>query len=309
MASPIAGVKLKVFKEDRVLRPESDGYLGELASGYIILEAEVEPGLPIYGFIRHGDDTYIPQKDWLNLPEGHEKSPKAWRRGLKDRMAGRKYPPGTKVYGVKMGLTGNKQAVPFVGYPNNMLCLAQYALDQRDMVTDDVNIWKVAIVSQDGKFFLVVDLAYTVTARTDDDGTICYPRFLPKHQSLNDMLVDWAPNGVQYSPRAEFQRDVEVEPVELGKKEAQVLRFYPARGIATLRLANGNIVRAYHDDMPARPRRQFLVPGEIVRYGHLGVPFNGKRDSSFEKQAYKLSLLTEDAGLEAAETELAAASS
>jgi len=288
----IPGIEFAAYKEHRKLEIASDGHLGQLRSGYAVLEATVTAGLPYFGFIRHGDDSYILQKDWAALPDQPKKP---WQREVKHLVEARNLTAGTKVYGVKMPLEVSASGQEsFVSYPNNMLCLAECVM--KDAVwTNLVNVWKIAIVSQFGEFFITAQKAYDeLKCVRDDDGEIRFPR-LARHQSLNELLVGLMPSDAVIPSSADYIEDDDKEwPNGLRENEAIVTSFYEARGIGTLATYDdGNLVsvRVGWRDVPKRPLRQFLVPGERVKYDRLDAPYMSKRESSFGKQAYDISLV------------------
>ncbi|TSC61877.1 MAG: hypothetical protein G01um1014106_688, partial [Parcubacteria group bacterium Gr01-1014_106] len=157
----IPNVALSVFKQDRPLAVEDDGFVGELASGYAIIKARVAPGAPCYALLQQDRDQYTIQKDYA----------------LVEDILG-----GTKIYQLKVVLEAGETGEPFVSYPNNMLCFAEYGCDlDANIITDRIRLWKVALVSQCGKFFLTVQPAYDVTIFcADGNGKPCIPRFV-KH--------------------------------------------------------------------------------------------------------------------------------
>lgn len=287
----IPGIELAVFKEERKLPVGTHGQLGQMSSGHIILDATIPVGSRFSGFIRHGNDTYIAQRDWANLPEYPKKS---FQQEMKKVVAARSLPAGTKVYGVKMPLEVSDDGQEnFTSYPNNMLCLAELVMDSGKL-TNLVNVWKVAVVSQHGEFFLTVQKAYDglVCVRADD-GDVWFPR-LAKHESLNDLLVGLMPEDAPFLSSADYVEPEEDLPNGLGQNEGIVTSFYEARGIGTIvtyvddQRVN---VRVWWGDAPIRNGRKFLVPGERVAYDRLEAPFQSKRETSLGRQARGISLV------------------
>lgn len=310
MNCQIPGVRLAVSYEGRCLVPEEDGFLGELSSGTLQLDVHVAPGQLVYGIRRGGDDSYDLQKDQaLNGSAG-----------------------GAKLYRARVGLEANWETLePFVPYPNNLLLLAELVTDN-GCLTNRVRIWRAAIVSQKERFFLTVQLGYDTTAHRDESGRVVFPRW-EKHPQLETILTRLRPgaNGAILYPRAKQpgekikKRDclrtdhvseaAELPPIsayapdpdppatkKLRDHQAQVIRFYDARGTGTLLTPLG-VARVNWRDCPERPRRRYLVDGELVRYAKLGKPkehnphprFEGDkgrpaRVTAFKRQAFGITL-------------------
>lgn len=284
----IPGVSLAVFWNDRSMPIEDDGYVGEFCSGTAEIQARIEPGLPFYGMFREGSDTYVLQKD----------------RSL---VAGLNV--GTKLYRARMPIEANGDSgESFVAPPNNLLCLAELVLDGSS-VTNRVRLWKVALVSQAGQFFLVTEIGYDTVCGMSQ-GAVQFPRFRA-HQTLNDALVRLRPDdgGVVRFPRiAEVRPDdgremrglgedhfAEVAPVpslsavtaqtkaasfemSLRGNEGLVERFFSDTGKGVVQTLHGS-ARVHWIDCPRRPRRAFLLPGEQIRYQRIGTPKPQTRDT------------------------------
>ncbi len=299
----IPGVTLNVYKQGRLIDVAEDGSMGKLYSGHVVLDATVDPGVPCFGFIRQGSDECRLQRDWA--APGEPKKP--FQKEMQAAVAARGLPSGSKVYGIKMPVEASTdgQGESFVSYPNNMLCIAGLVLNGSSP-TNLMNVWKVAVVSQGGNFFLTVQLAYDRLQCVDRDGPT-FPR-LERHQSFNNLLADWMlmeqlvrpelviPSGAEYVEEPELQ-----VPHDLQDNEGVVESFYQARGVGTIITYVGDqriTARVGWRDAPKRPLRQFLVPGERVTYEKLDEPFvrsggrfSTPRQTSFAKQAYGISLV------------------
>lgn len=300
----IPGVRLGVYKQHRPIEMGADGYLGELRSGHIILEATVDPEAHCFGFIRQGSDECRLQRDWA---DASMRPKNQFQEEMQKLIAARGLAAGTRVFGTKMPIevSTDGRGESFVAYPNNMLCIAQCIMNG-GLPTNLVNVWKVAVISQGGHFFFTGQLTYDRLQCVDRDGPT-FPR-LAKHESLNDLLVGLMrkqesvysefeiPSGAEYVEEQELQI-----PTDLGDNEGVVESFYQARGVGTIITYVGDqqiSARVGWRDVPKRPLRQFLVPGERVKYEKLDEPFvreKGKfsnpRQTSFVKQAYGISLV------------------
>lgn len=279
MIETVPRVSLAVSHGNRPLEPNVDGYLGDLASGKLEIRATVAPGALVYGIRRWGDDAYDLQKDC------------AAAFGLNG---------GEKVYTAVTGLEANwETSEPFVPYPNNLLLLAEFVTDKK-VLTNRVHIWRVAVVSQKGSFFLTVQKGYDTTAHRDTAGRCVFPR-LKAHVQLETILTRLRPNAegaitfprrplpdercprnelvradnvatvADLPPLSAFVPDPEPTLLKLRTGEAHVLRFYDARGIGTV-LTSLGVARVNWRDCPPRERRRYLVSGEQVRFERLGKP-------------------------------------
>lgn len=262
----IPGVTLEVYKQHRQLVPEPDGSVGQLYSGFAVILAVIDPSAdPTIGLFRDGSDHYILQKDWLNNPRTE-----AQQQAHKLYLTDRRFVSGTKVHGIKMPLrVDEEQAINTVHYPENMLVLAQYLRDG-GRLTDRLHVWKVALVSQNGEFFLTVQQAYNTTAHRSSKGAICFPR-LQAHRLLERMLVAHAPTDLPLTPEQDFTPPEPPAVNSLKQGEGIVERWYDARNMGCIVTIKGP-ARVHWSEVPPRPRRRFLVEGEKVKVATLNTP-------------------------------------
>ncbi len=276
----IPGVKLEVYKENRLLAPESDGYVTDgygkdLCSGSATILAIVgqNAGKTI-GLFRDGQDHYILQKELLGMEElRHGKFPPTRaQQFMRELLADRSFTEETRIYGVKMPLRINDyncNPVNTVHYPENMLALAQYVRDA-GRLTGRVHVWEVALVSQDGKFFLTVYRHYNIPACHSVRGPMCFPR-LKAHRLLEKLLVESAPADLPLIPAEDIVPMRATKPEGLGRYEAIVDRWYGPRDMGAIVTVQGP-ARVHWQEVPPRPRRRFLEEGEKVRFSDLRVP-------------------------------------
>ena len=271
----IPGVTLAVYKQNRQITPESDGYVGRLYSGSVTILAVIDPCADkTIGLFRDGQDHYIQQKELLSIPElRHGRFPpkpaQQFMRGLLNDLS---LASGSQAYGITMPLrvfAYEGQPVNTVHYPENMLVLAQYVRNA-GQPTDRVHVWKVALVSQNGEFFLTVQQAYDTTAHQSSKNTLCFPRF-QAHRLLERVLVANAPVDLPVTSEGQFIRPEPLVVNGLKEDEGVVERWYPARNMGCVITASGS-ARVHWSDVPPRPRLRFLVEGEHVRIGALGIP-------------------------------------
>lgn len=284
----IPGVTLEVYKQRRQLIPESDGYLGQLYSGFAVILAVIDPGAdPTVGLFRDGKDHYILQKDWLNNPRT-EAQQQAHHMYLTDRS----FVPETKVYGIKIPVrVDQRRTIAAVHYPENMFVLAQYERDHSEQLTGKVRVWKIAVISQGKDFFFTTQLTYDVTGYRSHTGATCFPR-LQGHHQLERLLVSRAPADLPFVSDASFNQNPSLATHGLPHRVGVVDDWYDARNMGCI-ITDRGPARVHWTEIPPRPRRRFLVAGERVRFTELRKPpinprtkHRKMRKARFELQAY-----------------------
>ncbi len=293
--STIPGVTLEVYKQNRQLTPESDGYVGQLFSGSATILAVIDPSADkMIGLFRDGQDHYVRVWNWLtDVSQIPSPIVQEQQRKRQKFLEGHSFQEGSQVYGVNMPLrvfSYESPPINTVHYPENMLILARYVRGKGGCLTGGVQIWKVALVSQNGEFFLTVQQAYNTTAYRNADGQMRFPRF-EQHRLLERVLVANAPEDLPLMSEEKFVFVKQRSGRGLQEGEGIVDRWYAARNMGCVITAKGS-ARVHWSDVPPRPRLRFLVEGERVRIGTLGAPpQNPKTDlrkvrkSRFELQA------------------------
>ncbi len=307
--SSIPGIKLEVYKESRLLNPESDGFVGELYSGSATILAVVSPDADkTIGIFRDGQDHYILQRNWLDSldlfpgPTKEERltdwknprrpSPREKQQRRQEFLGGRSFDQDSKVFGVKIPLkTGDRdRSINTVHYPENMLMLAQY-VRENGVLTGEAHIWEVALVSQEGKFFLTVHWHCSTPAFKSLKNTVCFPGST-RHRLLEKVLVENVPDDLPLLPISFMEPMEKMRPKGLRKNEGIVESWYAPRNMGCILTSQGP-VRVHWTDVPPRPRLRFLKDGEKVRFLELRVPpenpkteFRAVRKAQFELQAY-----------------------
>lgn len=286
----IPGVSLEVYKQGRRVVPEDDGYLGQLWSGSAAILAVIDhEAYPTMSIFRDGKDHYTKQRDWLNNPKTEVQ-----RKGRDMFLANRTVVAGTQVYGVSMPLhVDEERSFNTVHYPENMLMLAQWGRDESGQLTGEAMVWKVALVSQNGVFFVTVQKAYDVRAYENNKKKLCFPRF-GGHIQLERLLVANAPQNLPRLPLSSFTPDPKPTVRGLKSNEGVVDRWYDARNMGCIITSHG-AARVHWREVPERPRRRFLVEGERVQFANLREPpqnpetnWRQRRKARFQLQAYEV---------------------
>ncbi len=271
----IPGVTLEVFKQNRQLVPESDGYVGQLYSGQATILAVIDQDADVtVGIFRQGNDHYQKLWNWLVDPaQIPAPTVQAQQQKRQEFLGDRNFVDGSSVYGVKIPLrvwNHNGHPVNTVHYPENMLALAQYKRDAGQL-TGRVHVWEVALVSQNGEFFLTVHRHYNIPAcRSVSTGRICFPR-LQKHRLLERILVDNAPSDIPLVPAEDIVPVERAQVQNLGRYEGIVENWYAPRNMGCIVTAQGS-ARVHWSNVPPRPRLRFLKEGERVKFAELRVP-------------------------------------
>lgn len=292
-APQIPGVSVEVFKQNRRLAPEADGCLGQLWSGYATILAVVDPAADAtIGLLRDGADNYIQQKNWLMSPDAccHPIAQEKQKKRLAF-VADRSFASGSLVYGVKIPLRVNHdRGINVVCYPENMLIVAQL-VRYGGQFTGRVHVWKIALISQDENMFLTIDLAYDTIVHRDSRGQIRAPR-LRAHRQLEKIIAAGVPADADLPPLEGFTPPAPPKASRLAANEGITERWYHARNLGCIITPRG-AARVHWTEIPPRPRRRFLVPGERVRFAELRRPpknlvtiWRTARKAQFKWQAY-----------------------
>lgn len=280
----IPGVSLEAYKESRRLEPAEDGHVGQLASGSATILAVIDPAVvPTICIFRDGRDGYEKQRDWLNAPRTQVQ-----KQAHAQLLSNRGFFTGTAVYGVKVPLHVNeRERMNMVNYPENMLMLAQYFCSpERD--GGYILVWKVALVCQQGEFFLTAQEAYDVRLYEDERGKVSIPRLMG-HKDLARLLIEHAPPELQRFPLSSFQKLLPPPAEGLGDNEGIVERWYAARNMGCIITARGP-ARVHYTDVPCRPRRRYLVDGEKVSFRSLGKPPTNRKTEHHKMRKSKFGL-------------------
>jgi len=291
----IPGVELEVYKEHRRLEPETDGCLGQLWSGSVVILAVIDPKLnPVISLFRDGSDHYINQKDWLNNP-----TTDAQKKCHQLYLAERTFTPKTQVFGVKVPLrVDDEHSFNRVHYPENMLMLLQFTHDDNQQPTGNAIIWKIALVSQDGQFFITVQEAYSVQAYEDGKSKLRFPR-LGGHKQLERLLIAGAPDNLPRLPLSSFEPESKLVVNGLKSNEGIVERWYDARNMGCIVTSQGT-ARVHWREAPPRPQRRFLIEGERIQFSDIKPPpqnpktqWRPVRKSRFRLQAHGVAVVGE----------------
>ncbi len=165
-------------------------------------------------------------------------------------------------------------------------------------------IWEVAVISQEGDFFLTVQRSYEAQCywNAETRSMIC-PRF---QNNLNDWpsLVELLKQGVNNDLLPIFRDDETTEEMQAlpDAGQGRVMWWSSYKGIGAIDTLKG-VARVHWRGAALQGRRhlRYLVPGELVSYESLGEPFGNTR-FKFEARGVKLVEAEESPALKAPTT-------
>lgn len=246
---------------------EKDGFIGFLNVGeQMIIEAFIllPEFLNIFAFEVDGKKNVILKKDWGPLSNPP----------LKERR-----------YQTKIQIKKSLEGTPHTEYPSNNLRIIR--LDDNGQTW----IWEIALVSQNGSFFLTVQKTYEFQCCRQGKILIApmfdsrWPQLVSFLRQLPIIDVNELPDFSEYTPPA-AQKKKNLEP-----KTGRVLWFNFAQGIGAIETPEGN-ARVHWSQIEPRPRLAFLETGELVSYKKLIEPVQTKtRNTSFPRDALGVRVL------------------
>lgn len=249
----IDGVSVEVSLDGRTLVVEDDGYVGKLTPDRVLIKAYVIPD-NIYAFTVDGRKNVLLKKD---------------RRSLTSEKS--------KYYRARVQIKNSEEGVYYAEYPSNHFRLLELEPN------GTVKIWEIALISQDGEFFLTVQKTYEVRCYRNGQRIVC-PQF-DKWPQMVELLGRLLKDSLQelalvreYQPESEFTSD------GLASKTARVLWFNLAQGLGALLTPEG-VARVHWSEIAKRPRLAFLTPRELVSYKSLRTPIQKSRSTTFQKEA------------------------
>lgn len=249
----ILGVVVKLFVEEREWRVAEDGYVGKFAAGVKTrIEANVEAGFSIYGIAVDGNKSIVLKKDWaLRLP-------------AEERTGG-------KLYRHEIVIEETAEKVPSTRYLFNHLSLLRLFPDGH------TELWEIALISQEGDFFLTVQRVYVVRCYLTKDRIACpffekslhvWPQFVEFMEKLfleSDMRLDGFTPLDAYQPEPEFPQN------DLNPYTGRTLWWNHARRWGLIATSEG-IARVHFSRITPRNRLIALEEGELVKYATLRTP-------------------------------------
>lgn len=263
MIEKIKGVSIEIFFDGQPLRVEDDGYVGRLeVGGRATIKVQISDN-DIHGFIVEPTKMVIPKRNLARSPQEG------------------------KIYTFKVPVEESRSDHGIAcTYPNtNNMQLVQLDAD------GSFQMWKIALISQAGDFFLTVQKTYNGRCYRDGDRDVC-PMFNTRFGarknwlSMMEFLAKLLAGKIEnLDPIAEYKPS-EITTDNLEKNTGRVLFWDFSRGSGAIITPEREVVSAYWKEIPGRPRLRYLIPGEVVKFDSLGShPQKFERPSEFKERA------------------------
>ena len=248
-------VSIKISYDGVEIRPDADGYLGQLRPGSVSLEVCVAAGRDyIYAFD-------VDAKKNINFKKDHSADPLEGSMFLSNIT-------------IKMAEDG----VYHTEYPNNNFRL------MRIYKNGHIEMWEISVISQNGNFFLTTQKTYDTYCYNNNSKLDC-PKFSKWPQMLNllhtSLLIKNLP------PISEYGEEKMVRPGELPKETGYVQWYNIAQGFGAIMTPNGPARVHWKNIFPSNGNRlTFISAGDRVRYQKLIAPQQTKaRSTNFRLEA------------------------
>jgi len=247
------GVKVEVWFEGERLSPDVDGYLGgdlqfKKEGGrvyYFSLKCYVPVSERVYGMMVDGKKNVI-------LMKNHSRD------------------PSVALFSMKIPAKDENYGVLVTEYPQNNLRLLILKEEGR------FEVWEIAIVSQDGLFFLTEQMDYEAQCFLDDTGEVVCPR-LAKWPQLIQLLASLVKKEEllsisQYIPLPTPKAD------DLPFQQGRVVWWNYAQGLGAIVIDKKGTQAKVHwrDLIDQSGQLRALQPGQIVSYQRLVLPRQSK---------------------------------
>jgi len=182
------------------------------------------------------------------------------------------------------------RGIYYTRYPDNLLKVARIGLGGK------IEIWEIAVISQEGDFFLTVQRLYEAQALKSEKGSIKIPEFDQKWPQLAQLIRQVTTTmGLSLEAESTAHQTVEENLAgDLSENEGRVVWYNAANGVGAIVLGDGSQARVYWKEISQRDLgRRYLVKGEKVRYATLKTPDVSptKRQTGFQKEAIGVTLI------------------
>lgn len=306
----IEGVEAHAYLDGNELESEHDGFVGKLYAGRLVtLIVGVAPQRrgAVHPFVMDGsknvsllrergeEERELEQYELLDqvgqgVASGQLSAEDA--EELRQEIVALDTSRDEGVYRLNMVLVSDRGGAAMAKYPGNVLRLVEMFPNGRTM------FHRVALASEDGRFFIAQDVAYDVRVYRNAEGAVYCPAIhleWPQAESLLAKL--WADCAEQLADISEYVREPEPSIEGLSFGQGRVLWASEGMGQYAILTAEGT-ARAYRRDLVPRAdsRLRRLYPGEIVEFDRLEAP-RRKREISrfgyreFSSQAYGVRLV------------------
>ena len=193
------------------------------------------------------------------------------------------------VFSKKISITKTNFNILITRYPENNLRILFPEEKGR------FEIWEVAIVSQDGLFFLTTQMAYEAKCFKEKDGKVICPRFEweTKWPQLIEIIKSIFERE-ELPPISEYVAPSLSKAEGLQKNQGVVVWWNLAQGMGAIVLdEKGTLARVHWKGILPDPKRRLksLLPGQIISYrkldqarGRTGFLLEAKKVSPLERE-------------------------
>jgi cold shock CspA family protein len=149
-----------------------------------------------------------------------------------------------------------------------------------------VELWEIALVSQDGVFWVTAQKTYSIDVARDEAGNFVCSQFEGKWPQLVSFLSELLA-GEELPTLATVTTDVTTDVSVLGANEGVVLWWNAAQQMGAIATAKGNARVHWSQIVAANGSRRYLTPDQRVIFDHLRRPKTdpGSRPTGFKKEA------------------------
>jgi len=268
------GVKLEVIFGEKELIPEDDGYLGKenekIGLGQFELRCRIQKreGLMPICFIVDGKKNIALMKN----------------RSVDNSLS---------IFSKRITVMRTDFNALITRYPENNL---------RVLIPEsegEFEFWEIAIVSQDGLFFLTTEMTYEAKCYRGENGEVICPRFEweTKWPQLMEVVkpIFWE---MKLSPVSEYVAPSPLKAEGLPKNHGRVVWWNCAQGLGTIVIDEKGTQTRVHwrrilSDLKGGLRA--LAPGQIVSYQRLDIPSRAQsRSTGFLLEAKEVMSLEEE---------------
>ncbi|GEM_PF-1124798 len=278
--------KIYVFDSlsEITLQVESDGYLGETMADCLYLDIEIPPGYEAFGFNVTDNRSIAKARDWRAKPQDNEDP-------------ALETPEGTQIYRRNIPIVESdlQPNVKTTKYPQNNLRILQ-SLDNGYFQQ-----WRVSIVSQKNKLFLVTEKLYqpfrcyrsgtSVVCPTHQEKWSAFVEFL--NFALSDSIKEALP-PIRELIEDEKKESPEVKTHKINQDQGRVIWYSQAEQMGMIK-TNEGVARVHWSNIKPRSdsRLIHLKEGELVSYEELIHPrLTRARSTGFKLEAVGVKLVS-----------------
>jgi len=181
----------------------------------------------------------------------------------------------------------SQSGVAHTQYPDNHVRLL------RRVDAGVVELWEVALVSQDGSFWVTAQKTYSIAVGLDENEEFYCPQFEERWPQLVSFLSELLA-GEELPALANSAADAAADTSDLGPNKGTVLWWNSAQQMGVIATMKGNARVHWSQIVAQNGSRRFLVAGQRVVFHHLRRPKTnpGSRPTGFKKEAIGVKPIT-----------------